>query len=60
MNADDVNKLPRYIEAPSGGMWGPMPDGFSITNEDSIFVKLKDVEALYWEYFTKKELNAKE
>lgn len=46
MNAEDVNKLPRYIEAPGGGMWGPMPDGFTIANKDRIFVKLVDVEAL--------------
>lgn len=43
MKTDD---LPRYIEAPGGGMWGPMPAGFTITNKDSVFVKLKDVESL--------------
>lgn len=47
MNADALNKLPRYIEAPGGGMWGPMPAGFYITNEDAIFVKLRDVEGLF-------------
>lgn len=46
MNADDINKLPQYIEAPGGGLWGPMPAGFSIANEDAILVKLKDVKAL--------------
>lgn len=43
MIADDLNKLPRYIEAPSSGMWGPLPEGFHLPNEDRIFIKLKDV-----------------
>lgn len=46
MSADDLNKLPRYIEAPNGGMWGPMPAGFAIMNEDAIFVKLGDIKQL--------------
>lgn len=46
MNDHDFKKLPRYIEASGAGMWGPMPDGFDIANQDAIFVKLKDVEAL--------------
>lgn len=47
----NLNKLSRYIEAPGGGMWGPMPEGFQITNEDAIFVKLVDVEALLSDEF---------
>lgn len=46
MNADDLNKLPQYIEAPSGGLWGPLPENFSVGNEDAILVKLKDVKTL--------------
>lgn len=49
MKTNDLNKLPQYIEAPSGGMWGPMPAGFAISNRDAIFVKLNDVEALFSE-----------
>lgn len=47
MKADDLNKLPRYITAPASEMWGPMPEGFHIANEDAVFVKLKHVEALF-------------
>lgn len=46
MNDADLNKLPRYITAPDSEMWGPMPDGFSISNVDAIFVKLSDVQGL--------------
>lgn len=44
MNADDLNRLPRYIEAPGGGMWrvgvaAPIA-------EDAVFLRLSDVLAM--------------
>ena len=44
---DAIDKLPKFIEAPGGGMWGPMPAGFTIDNEDAIFVRLRDVRELF-------------
>lgn len=45
MNIDDLKTLPRYIEAPGGGMWKILSD-FEIINCENVFVKLDDVKAL--------------
>lgn len=45
MNADDLNKLPRYIEAPGGGMW-LLPKEILDDNETVRYVKLSDVKKL--------------
>lgn len=45
MNADDLNKLPRYIEVSGGGML-LLPADFLATT-DNVFVRLLDVKAIY-------------
>lgn len=45
MNAADLNKLPRYIEAPNGGMWR-IPEGFEVAAREDIYVRMLDVLSL--------------
>lgn len=42
MKLDD---LPRYLEAPNGGMWR-LPDDYPATTLANVYVKLDDVERL--------------
>lgn len=44
MKSDALNKLPRYIEAPGGGMW--RVGVAAPISEDAVFLRLSDVLAL--------------